>query len=135
MSVALKKIDGIEDAKVSLNEGRADLELERGNRTTLVQIREAIRRNGFTPKGADITVSGTVVLSERRLALQVGGSDALYLLWDAPSATGKVAELGNAALGRKITEVIVEGHVPEQAPASGAPRSVVLVKTFRVVDH
>ena len=86
MSVALKKIDGIEDVKVSLNEGRADLKLKRGNRATLVQIRDAIRRNGFTPKGADITASGTLVLSERRLALQVGGSDVVYLLWDAPSA-------------------------------------------------
>ena len=134
MSVALKKIEGIEDAKVSLNEGRADLELKRGNRATLDQIRDAIRRNGFTPKGADIAVAGTLVLSEQRLALHVSGSDVVYLLWDAPSAPGKVAELGDAALGRKVTQVVVEGHVPEQPPKSVAPHSVLQVTAYRVVD-
>lgn len=135
MSVALKKIDGVQDVKVSLNEGRADVELKPGNRVRLDRIREVIRSNGFTPKGANVTVSGTLVLSERRLALHVNGSDVVYLLWDAPSAAGKVAELGNEARGRTVTDVVVEGHVPEKAPQSVAPLAIIQVTAYRVVDR
>ena len=135
MSVALKKIEGVDDAQVSLNQGRADLKLKRGNRATLEQVREAIRKNGFTPKGADVVVSGMLALSEGQLALRVTGSDALYVLWDAPAATGKVAELGKEALGRTVTEVVVEGHAPERAPQSAAQRSVLQVTAYRVTTQ
>lgn len=135
MSVALKKIEGVEDVKVSLNEGRADLKLRSGNRATVDQIRDAIRKNGFTPKGADVMAAGTIVLNDRRLALQVSGSDAVYLLWDAPSSPGKVAELATLAASRKVAEVVIEGHVPESAPQSVSPHAAVRVTSFKVIDH
>ena len=135
MSVALKKIEGVEDVKVSLNEGRADLKLRSGNRATIDQIRDAIRKNGFTPKGADVTAAGTIVLNDRRLALQVSGSDAVYLLWDATSSPGKVAELATLAASRKVAEVVVDGHVPESGPRPATPHPVVRVTSFKVVDH
>lgn len=134
MSVALKRIAGVEDVKVSLNEGRADLKMKPGNRATLDQIRDAIRKNGFTPKGADVVAAGTLVLSERRLALRVSGSDVVYLLWDAPTSPGRVAELANIAASRKTAEVVVEGQVPETVPESVAPHPVVKVVAHRLID-
>ena len=61
MSVALKKVNGVQDVKVSLNEGSAVIKLKDGNKVDVEQIREIIRKNGFTPKGAEVKVAGKVV--------------------------------------------------------------------------
>ena len=135
MSVALKKIAGVEDVKVSLNEGRADVKMKPGKRATLDQIRDVIRRNGFTPKAADVVARGTLALNEGRLALQVSGSDAVYMLWDAPSAAGKVGQLGTLAGSRKVAEVIVEGQVPESAARPGGGVPVLKVATYKAVEQ
>lgn len=135
MSVALKKIAGVEDVKVSLNEGHADLKMTPGNRATLDQIRDVIRRNGFTPKAADVVARGTLTLSERRLAVQVSGSNAVYVLWDAPSAPGKVSELRALAASRKVAEVIVEGQVTEGGAQPRGPSPVLRVARYRAVEQ
>lgn len=135
MSVALNKIAGVEDVKVSLNEGRADVKMKPGNRATLDQIRDVIRRNGFTPKAADVVARGTLALHEGRLALHVSGPDVVYVLWDAPSAAGKVGELGILAARRKVAEVVVEGQIPESAAQPGGPVAVLKVAKYQAVEQ
>ena len=57
----LSKLQGVTSVRVSLNEGKAVVALAPDSRTTLVQIREVIRHNGFTPKDARATLVGRIV--------------------------------------------------------------------------
>jgi len=50
--VAVRKLDGVRSVTVSLNDGYADILLTSQNTVTVERIREAIRRNGFSPREA-----------------------------------------------------------------------------------
>lgn len=68
----LRKLPGVTSVRVSLNEGKAVVALSPDSGTTLAQIREVIRHNGFTPKDARATLVGRVVRQGDRLWIQVG---------------------------------------------------------------
>lgn len=110
MSVALKKLDGVQEAKVSLNEGVAIVTLKPNNTVTVDQVRKIVRSNGFTPKETDIRVSGKLVERGGRPALEVSGLGFTYLLKDHHDAQGKVAQLQKQPQAKEVT---LRGHVPE----------------------
>jgi copper chaperone CopZ len=118
VGVFMKRIEGVESVEVSLKEGAATIALRPGNHVTVDEIREAIRKNGYTPKDADVTVAGKLIERDGKPALAVGGSDVVYPLAESAGARGKLAEL------RKSTgkEVIVKGHLPESPAKGGAPQ-------------
>ena len=58
VSVAVKKIDGVESVEVTLNRGHAEIKLKPGNRVRIEQIWEAVRKQGLTPKEARVVVRG-----------------------------------------------------------------------------
>ena len=101
MSVAIKKVNGVDSVKVSLNEGVADIKLKDGNKVTVEQIRGIIRKNGFTPKESQARVAGNVVERNGQPALAVTGLDQVYLLADAPDAKGKVEQL-KGRMGKQV---------------------------------
>jgi copper chaperone CopZ len=68
----LSKLPGVTSVRVSLNEGKAVIALGPDSRTTLTQIREVIRHNGFTPKEARATLVGRIVREGNRLWLDTG---------------------------------------------------------------
>lgn len=105
MSVAIQKIDGVESVKVSLNDGQADIKLRDRNEVAVEQVREVIRKNGFTPKESMVRVRGKVIERNGKPALDVGAPNGVLLL------TGNVAELSKD-VGR---EVVVAGVIPETA--------------------
>lgn len=59
----LKGLSGVEQVSVSLNDGYAEVDLADDSGATLAEIREVIRKNGFTPRDANVQVSGKVVQS------------------------------------------------------------------------
>ncbi len=109
MSVAIKKVNGVDSVKVSLNEGLADIKLRDGNKVTVEQLRSTIRKNGFTPKESEARVAGRVVERNGKPALEVTGLDLVYLLADAPDAKGKVEQLN----GRMGNQIVLSGELPE----------------------
>ena len=115
MSVAIKKIEGVESVRVSLNEGWADVKLRPGNTVTVSRIRDAVRANGFTPKEARIRARGRVIEREGRPALLVSGSGAVYVL-SLPTPS-----LGEAAREALEKGVVVEGAAPETSKAGAEP--------------
>lgn len=119
--VAVKKIEGVESVDVSLNGGLAVIRLAPENRVSVDQLRDAIRRNGFTPRDAEVRVTGKVVERDGRLALAVPGQAVPFLISDHPDAKGKTAELGLVAR-RKI--VRAEGRMA--AAQSAVDRQPVL---------
>ena len=103
MSVAIKKVNGVQDVKVSLNQGNADIKLKDGNKVDVEQIRDIIRKNGFTPKDTEVKVAGKVIERNGKPALEVNGPDEVYLL------EGNVAPLKD----KTGKQVVLTGQVPE----------------------
>lgn len=107
MRVAVQKIPGVDSIRVSLNQGLAVIRLKPENRVTVAEIREVVRRNGFTPKAADIRVSGTLAPHEGQWLLMLPEAEQRLALRDS---AGAIARLAETARGRRVT---VEGRVPE----------------------
>jgi copper chaperone CopZ len=115
VSVAIKKVDGVQDVKVSLNEGSAEVKLKDGNKVTVDQVRELIRKNGFTPKQSEVKVLGKVIERDGKPALDVTGLDLVYLLeGDASKLKGMIGK-----------EVLVTGQLPEATDKIIPPGVVV----------
>jgi hypothetical protein len=59
--VRLRRLEGVQSVNVSLNEGRAAIELKAGNVVTLEQVHTIVRHGGFTPRAARVTARADVV--------------------------------------------------------------------------
>ena len=115
MRVAVRKLDGVRSVAVSMNDGYADIVLASQNAVTVERIREAIHRNGFTPREARVRVSGTVVRQGEQLLLEVPGSATTFRLAGSPEALERLA---HAAGGSPVT---LDGTVPESQHGSKTP--------------
>ena len=51
----------METVDVSLEKGSADIRLKPGNRVTMAQLRQVIRKNGYPTKDAQIEARGKIV--------------------------------------------------------------------------
>lgn len=111
MRVAVEKIEGVEDARVSLNEGRVTATLAPDNSVTVAQIRAAIRHQGFSPREADIEVFGTIeeggAVEAGSRVLFVPGSGVRYALEPGPGFEG---DLGRPPPGARVT---LHGRIAE----------------------
>jgi copper chaperone CopZ len=87
VSVAVKKISGVDSVKVSLNEGRALIVLKPGNSVQLREIRKAVEEQGFTPKDAKVKAIGDLTGTGERLQFKVGGTNESFSVVQAPNAT------------------------------------------------
>lgn len=76
----LKKIKGVESASFRTKDSVAVLELKPGNTVALGDIRDAVKRMGYTPAGAKVTVRGEARKDGEKWILRVAGSDAEYPL-------------------------------------------------------
>ena len=127
----MRKVPGVESAKVSLNKGEALLRLKPGNSITVERIRQVVLDNGFTPKDADAEVVGRIVELNGLPALAVNGVDLVYSLDDHRKATGKVNELWKKA---REKDVVVTGRFPETSTKGRAVEPRVLeVRAFAFV--
>ena len=100
----MQKLDGVEKADVSLNEGRVHVELAPQNSLTIAELRRAIRNQGFSPREATLTLSAQIEMRDGGLVVIVPGSGVTY----AVIAGGDVPEQLAAAVG---STVVLEGEV------------------------
>jgi copper chaperone CopZ len=107
----LKKIKGVETATFRLADAVAVLEMKPGNTVPLDEIRDAMKRIGYTPKEAKIKVRGEAALEEGKWVLHVGA--AQYPL-DVQGNADQVRQCAGGA-------AIFEGSV---APERGSPLKV-----------
>lgn len=85
MSVAIKKLDGVESVDVSLEKASADIRLKAGNRITLQQLREVIKKTGYPTKDAQVEARGRMVPRNGAIVLDLLNGATLELA-DAPKA-------------------------------------------------
>lgn len=105
--VSMKGIDGVKTVDVDLNTGLVTIKLAPGNNASMRQFNQAVEKNGFTHKDADILVKGKLTGTASAPVLEVSGTQDRYVL--SPTATG--LDLGSL-LGKTVT---VSGILP-QAP-------------------
>jgi copper chaperone CopZ len=105
--VSMKGIQGVNTVDVDLNTGLVSINLDSGNKATMRQFNEAVERNGFTHKDADIVARGMLNGTADAPVLQIEGTADRYALTPT-SAPADVASL----IGKTV---IVAGVVP-QAP-------------------
>jgi copper chaperone CopZ len=102
--VAIQRLPGVEAVDVSLERAVVDIRLRAGNAITLAQVRDIIKRNGFTSKDAAVTAIGTLVERGGKAALEVSGTKVLmWIVEDAtsPDAFRQVQNL-RATTGRSV---------------------------------
>ena len=61
------KLPGVESADVSLDKASADIRLKEGNRITLPQLRELLKKNGYPTREAQVEARGRLVDANARL--------------------------------------------------------------------
>ena len=97
----------MDSVRVSLNEGFARIAFAAGNRVTVEQVREAIRRNGFSPRESRVRVRGRLVRSGDSLALAVPGTAMRFPLVVPAGLRAELASVADDA------HLIVDGTVAE----------------------
>jgi copper chaperone CopZ len=104
--VALKGVNGVDSVQVSLNQGLATLTLKDGNTVTMKQLQDAIAKNGFTTKQANVVAVGQLISKADKLMLHVSGSNEEFPLQTAAGA-GKVDD----HLMGKVVSIV--GTIPD----------------------
>lgn len=69
----LKKMDGLQTVKVSLNDGKAYLKLAADNTLTLQKIQKEVKNNGFSARNAVVTLNGELVKEGNEWSLYLNG--------------------------------------------------------------
>jgi hypothetical protein len=125
--VVVGKIEGVQSVKVSLKEGLATIQFAPSNRVTVARIRDAIRKNGFTAREAEVRVAGSLVERGDTLRLVVPGTEEVIVLEAAPGAVGVVTELRRQGLNARV---VLTGRVlgPKSRERRGPER--MLVRSF-----
>jgi copper chaperone CopZ len=110
--VSMKGIQGVSTVDVDLNTGLVTIKLTPGNSASMRQFNQAVEKNGFTHKDADIVVRGILTGTPNAPILEVSGTQDRYAL--SPTA----ASLDIVSLfGKTVT---VSGVLP-QAPKGKLP--------------
>lgn len=104
----LKKLDGVEKVKVSLNEGKAYLNLAADNPLSLQKIHDEVKNNGFSARESEVSLKGTLAKNNNQLILKVNQESFLISPESAPNALDKIKIL------KEGESVKVEGKVGEE---------------------
>jgi len=113
----MEKLPGVASATMSLNEGRAIIQLRPGNAITMAQIRQSVERNGFTPQQAVVSGEAQVIAMGDKLQLRISGTNDTYELASTPHADGVLPQLRNSTGER----VVIEGIIPAQKDPKATP--------------
>jgi cation transport ATPase len=105
--VSMKGIQGVNNVEVDLNTGLVSIKLMPGNSAAMRQFNEAVEKNGFTHKDANIVVRGQLSGSAQAPFLEVTGTKDRYALTPLWAGTDISALLGKV--------VVVDGVVPQSA--------------------
>jgi hypothetical protein len=71
----MKKIPAVTQVRVSLNDGLTVLDLKPGNTTTLAELRQVIKRNGFVSKEAAAIAHGRVAPDDKTFSVSGTGEE------------------------------------------------------------
>jgi copper chaperone CopZ len=103
--VSMKGIQGVNTVDVDLNTGLVSIKLAPGNNAAMRQFNEAVEKNGFTHKDANVIVRGQLSGSAQAPFLEVTGTKDRYALTPLTGGTDMSGLLGKT--------VVIDGIVPQ----------------------
>jgi cation transport ATPase len=106
--VSMKGIQGVNTVDVDLNTGLVTIKLAPGNSASMRQFNQAVEKNGFTHKDADIIAKGTLTGTADAPVLEVSGTQDRYAL--SPTAGGLDLV---SLLGKTVTVSAVLPQAPK----------------------
>jgi len=118
----LKKIKGVETASFRTTDGVAVVELKPGNTVPLEEIRDAVKRIGYTPKEAKVTVRGQASLEGGKWLFRVSGGAVEYAL-DVSAGQGIADQVRQCTGGIAIVEGSIGAERGAPLKVSSARRS------------
>jgi hypothetical protein len=126
VSVAVRKVNGVEKVDVSLNKGNASIKFRPESTAKYGDVRSGIEKNGFVIRDAQITARGKLQKANGGLQFVISGSGETFNV--------TLAEAGNAELMRALEsrigqEVIVDATVP--APEKNKKQDRLLMRSIR----
>jgi copper chaperone CopZ len=125
VSVAVKKVNGVESVNVSLNEGKASIRFKPDSTGKYEDVRTNIEKNGFAVKEAHMSVRGQLQRSGGALQLVVSGSGETFVVSPSDSNNAKLA----ADLQQYTGQIVVlEATVP--TPEKNKKQDKLLVKSI-----
>jgi hypothetical protein len=101
----MKGIQGVNTVDVDLNTGLVTIKLTPGNNASMRQFNQAVEKNGFTHKDADIVAKGKLTGTADAPVLEISGTEDRYAL----SPTAAELDIGSL-LGKTVT---VTGVLPQ----------------------
>jgi hypothetical protein len=119
VSVAIKKLPGVEAADVSLNQGLVSIKLARGNTVRIDQIRKAILNDAFKPRDARVRVVGELFPQNGKLEFKVSDTGETFPVLPADGVS-LPKEAGRALL--------VDGLIT--APAKGTAGGALRIMSY-----
>ena len=103
--VSMKGIQGVDKVDVDLNTGLVTIKLNTANTASMRQFNEAVEKNGFTHKEADLIARGKLTGTAAAPILLVSGTQDRYALSPLASSTDLAPLLGKT--------VTVAGVLPQ----------------------
>lgn len=92
--VSMKGIPGVNTVNVDLNTGLVTVTLAPGNTAGMRLFQDAIKKNGFTYKGATVVARGTLTGPANAPVLAVTGTSDRYALKPGPQSSDLTALIG-----------------------------------------
>ena len=111
--VSMKGIQGVNTVDVDLNTGLVTIKLAAGNRAGIRQFNEAVEKNGFTHKDADIIARGKLTGTASAPFLEVSGTTDRFALSPDAAASDTASLLGRAVTVTGILPQAPKGKVAE----------------------
>ena len=105
--VSMKGIQGVSSVEVDLNTGLVSIKLGPGSNASMRQFNEAVEKNGFTHKDANIIAKGRITGTPAAPFFEVAGTQDRFAL--SPAATPTNFDI---LIGKTVT---VTGTLPQAA--------------------
>ncbi len=117
VEASLKRLEGIRSVTISLNNGTAAISLASDNRQTLREIRQRISDNGFTPKDAEVKLSGTLREKNGKFLIETGTGET-YAIESRDETMHAFEQLRKSSQGKSVT---IAGVVAETKKSPADP--------------
>lgn len=78
----LKRVEGVEDLKLRIDTGLAEIEIEEGKLIDVDGIKKAVKDGGFTPREMLVTLNGRIEEASGRMILRIDDVSESFILKD-----------------------------------------------------
>jgi cation transport ATPase len=111
--VSMKGIQGVNTVDVDLNTGLVSVKVSPSSNASMRQFNEAVEKNGFTHKDANIVAKGKITGSATALSFEVAGTQDRFVLKPGSTSSDLGPLIGKVVLVAGTLPQVAKGKVPD----------------------